>query len=63
MLTPPRIQPFHSDSGDIISLHYRHLAQTGGELFTASNEEIYQIMKKNFPNDLKILEEEWEWHM
>ncbi|RPB20426.1 Clavaminate synthase-like protein [Terfezia boudieri ATCC MYA-4762] len=55
--------PFHTDSGDIISLAYRQLSQTGGEIRVASHWTVYNEMLKKYPKVIETMKELYPWDM
>ncbi|KAF8419300.1 hypothetical protein EV426DRAFT_615762 [Tirmania nivea] len=55
--------PFHTDTGDIISLAYRQLSQTGGGVRIASAWTIYNELLKKYPKVIKTMEKPYPWDM
>ncbi|KAF8462922.1 hypothetical protein BDZ91DRAFT_661694 [Kalaharituber pfeilii] len=55
--------PFHTDSGDIISLAYVQLSQTGGQVRVASSGTVINTLQQENPKVIETLRQPWPWHM
>lgn len=56
------LKPFHTDSGDIISLAYWNNTSKGG-VHIASGAKVYHTLQTEYPEVVKTLLEDWEWDM